>query len=155
MKHSLAKIIGTALYVGLLFAVFFDPTEAALGSLLVTLPPFALAFAEILGNVTWLIGLVYAAATAYFIWILVEEDNRENYVGKVIKNGNEKGLKKKWHFWLTRPLFTITALIAIGSGFWFTGFFWLIGLWLGHAVTSDVRDNSKTYKNFLAKAAKS
>ena len=150
MRYRISQLIGTALYVSLIFAVLFDPTEAALGSSLIALPQFALATAEILGNVTWLIGLLYFFVTILFLALLVFRDFREEYVALVVKGGAAKGFKAKWHRFFSVPFFAIMAVIAIGSGFWFTGFFWLTGIWLANAVLVDVRKNSETYKAWKA-----
>jgi len=150
MRYRTSQLLGTALYVGLLFAVFFDPTEAALGSSLVTLPQFALTTAEILGNVTWLIGLLYLFVTVLFVALLLDITPREEYVASVIKGGGAKGLKAKWHRFFSVPFFASMAVIAIGSGFWFTGFFWLTGIVLITVVLADIRKNSPAYKEWKA-----
>jgi hypothetical protein len=121
MNTITQKLLGYVLLALVLFAVLFDPTEMALGGDYITLSAGMLSFAEIVGNFVWLFGVLYAIIIFGVVTLFVDDDNFEKALEQNRDAGLLKGYAKKWyelpHFVLNMTI----ALIAIGSGFWFTG----------------------------------
>ena len=126
------------------FIILFDPTAAALGSKLIILPDFMIGLAEITGNIIWMLGLLFFIIAILLILIIFEESGMMKSTKAAVNTitekdmhditpfdlVNEKGeklfkkiqLRQKILFYIN----TTFSLIAIGSGFWFTGTCWLL-----------------------------
>lgn len=142
MKVTLThKVVGYIIFLLMAFAVFFDPTEMALGAKFITLPTGLLSIAEVLGNVTWVIGILYCLIAIGSLMTLFNSEVYDETMVKAKANGDIKHYRKKW---FELPLFFIVmsmAIVALGSGFWFTGSAWILALLLVKAVKQKVRND--------------
>jgi hypothetical protein len=146
-----AQIIGNVIAVLVMFTVLFDPTGAALGMHFYEVGPAGQGFAEIVGNVLWVLGICYILITAMMLLIMFGPDGLETYAAKLTEQGKIKLHKPRWYRSIFTTIFGAFALIAIGSGFWFTGFFWLTGLLTLAALNPMVR-KTDAYQAYIADA---
>ena len=144
MKKILEWCGAITAVVFLWFAVLFDPTTTAIGLKIFSIPDFMLGIAEIFGNLIWLWGVVFFVFSILISILIFNEELIEKPIRKNIKekikqkdfnitphtivgdDGNVMFKTLRW--WHTILLFVaiIGSLIAIGSGFWFTGSGWLL-----------------------------
>ena len=127
-----------------MFAVLFDPSEMALG--LTFFPDTSLillSIAEIIGNVLWLLGVLWLILSAILIGALFVPKYLEDMIKQAVEDvqsqgetptidnlrnpTGDKGLMFP-HVSLSVKMYLIflagCSLIAMGSGFWFTGVTW-------------------------------
>jgi len=125
MKNSITLTIsGIVINIFLMFAVLFDPTELALGSQFVTLPGFAEVIATGLGNIAWILGALFMLFSVMLAIGLLTDAGMEGALEEARKKNFEQ-FKVKWYRIPMLCLGITGSLLALGSGFWFTGFFWL------------------------------
>ena len=121
-------LIGLVVQLILLFVFLFNPTELNVGATFATLPPWALSIATILGNVTWLWGLLVFFVACIYTFATFYEGGRllNNLVDEAIKQN-----KKTSKLMSTILLITscIISIIGVGSGFWFVGISTLLANW--------------------------
>ena len=151
MKNTkLLTVSGVVVNVFLMFAVLFDPTELALGSQFVTLPGFAEVIATGLGNITWILGVMFMFFSAMLFLAMTTDDGMEGALAQAKKTGWKK-FKPKWYSIPLLCLGLIGSLLALGSGFWFTGFFWLTTVIAMRVFASTLRKQPE-YKEAIASA---
>lgn len=147
IENSITVIIAISIW----FTILFDPTNLALGTKLFILPDFMLGLAEIFGNIIWVLGVLFLIVIMVIMVIMValfsDEDLRKTIrdgVDRAIERGednitpytitNKKGDvivgKFEWRHKILFPISCASAIIAMGSGFWFTGTTWLLLLLL-------------------------
>ena len=112
MKQSIfTTLLGYSFFIILSFAVLFDPTEMALGSKIIELSPFLIATAEVLGNVIWILGVLYLIVLFGCVALLFSEDVYKEAADKAKANPEElKPFKKSWADF---PKFLISFTIAV------------------------------------------
>lgn len=148
MKNFVAKLIAYWVMFLVLFAVFFDPTEMGLGNQFVTLPGWALTTAEVVGNATWLAGILYLfIAFGSLMCLFSDKIYTEAYKAEKAKDTDfakavaRQAKRKRWFELPKWLLFLSLAIIALGSGFWFTGSAWVSSLILTRALLHKMRDD--------------
>lgn len=173
MKKIIENSFAAAALVLIWFVILFDPTEQAIGTTFLTLPTFMLVSAEILGNIVWILGLIFFVTATFLIILLfneksIEKTTRASVKREIQKNGQnvtphtitgEHGttLFKKHNWWGKALIITnsIGSFVAIGSGFWFTGSGWLLVIISGNVfrkvgieIAEDVikEELEKTYE---------
>ena len=148
MKHTITITISAfVIYATMIFTVLFDPSELALGAQFITLPAFLSVMAEGLGNITWLVGILYLFITIIAVVLLSADEAFDNMIAKCKADESFKNYKMKWR---TIPMIIIgliVSLVALGSGFWFTGFFWFVGIISWNSLSAKVR-KTEEYKFF-------
>lgn len=140
-----SKILGYTILILVSFAVLFDPTEMALGSKYVELSAGWLSFAEVVGNVTWVAGVLYMIV-AFGGAVIIFSEEALNSSLKNVKSW--KAYKPKWYGGLSMLFGIGMSLIALGSGFWFTGAMWLLALIMLKGMMSRFR-STKEYKEWI------
>ncbi len=150
MKNLGTKLLTYSLPVIMWFIIMFDPSGIALGSTLITLPPFLLGTAELLGNMIWVLGLILLIISGVLITLLAIRDLFEKLVEDTIKATAAAGVvvskytlvDKDGNKFLREQAFRVKAInivniifsfLAIGTGFWFTGTAWLLTILLSMA----------------------
>ena len=144
MRKILEVSIAITMIVFIWFTILFDPTSTAIGLKFFTVPDFVKVVAEMFGNIIWIISLLFLAFSIIFIAMIVETDQIKEQVLEsfeekikendlnitqhtiVDKNGRLMFKPIKWYHRLLQTINIIGSLIAIGSGFWFTGSMWLL-----------------------------
>jgi hypothetical protein len=144
MKKTIEFNIAVITFISIWFTILFDPTSLAIGSNFVTIPNFMIGIAEVFGNLIWIFGLLLFIASIFFIYLIFNEDAIEKAVRKAVKEKIKEGdynitphtiiningtLMFKPRNWWNKILLVVAvvgSLIAIGSGFWFTGTAWLL-----------------------------
>jgi len=144
------KSIGFAIYSITIFAVLFDPTEAALGAQFMDVGPIASTIAQALGNITWILGILYALISLAAIAFMASAKAFEQCLESTREDGTIKNYKEGSTTWMLAIFSGCGALIALGSGFWFVGFFWLVAVIACRVLSSKVR-GSAVYKDYVAK----
>lgn len=104
----------------MLFVFLFDPSELNAGASLLTLPDWAVYIAIILGNVTWVLGILLLFVAVIFTFSTYHEGgkNLETIIDEVIKK-NKRSSKIMAH--ISLGVSYVIAIIGVGSGFWFVG----------------------------------
>ena len=142
------KVVGGVIYFALIFAILFDPSELNLGGEFVTLPGVALVIAEGLGNIAWLAGICYLFIGVIASTMMFSKTALKDALEAGVTNGSIENYKAKWHTWPMTISGIMFALIALGSGFWFTGFCWLFVLIVCSIISVRVR-KTKEFKECL------
>jgi hypothetical protein len=146
MKKLASSILGYCILGLVLFAVLFDPTEMGLGNKFITLSDGILAIAEVLGNTVWLVGILWLIIAFGSLMCLFSNDIfKEGYNAEKLKDTSFfKAISRKpWYEVPKQLLFLGFAIIALGSGFWFTGSTWIFSLIFTKALLNKMR-NDKT-----------
>lgn len=144
MKKITERSIATFTFIFIWFTVLFDPSNLALGTKLISLPDFILGLAEIFGNLVWLLGFTFFIVGILLIITFFIEDEMKKMINEglnkipkedireggpfIINDKFNKPMFKRFKWWhkILLPLNIVGSLIAIGSGFWFTGTGWLL-----------------------------
>jgi len=126
IKHRIFAGIVTILIT---FAVLFDPTELNLGGTLINVPIAIQTIAELIGNITWIIGAIYLIITIGMLAYLGANKTTQQKLMQAVVEEDATYRVDKPGVWkiLFRALNVTTALVAVGSGFWFVGLTLLIG----------------------------
>ncbi len=139
--------VSLVIYILMIFAVLFDPSELALGSGFVTLPSLALAMAQGLGNIMWIGGTGFMVVLIFSFWLLLDNGAFQTSLTKSIENGTMGRRQDKVYGFFLLSVGLMFSLVALGSGFWFTGFFWFTGLIVAKALSIKIHktDEFKDY----------
>jgi hypothetical protein len=143
MKEINIKISGYFSMAVMMFAVLFDPTEVALGLMVFpNISEWVTTLATIIGNVTWLFGLILLVGIVYMTLVLLIDDLYDKIIKSIIMSGNITRFVNLsgWNTFRL-ILFTTCSLVAIGSGFWFVGLTWLIMLQLTFVYSRRIRNS--------------
>lgn len=151
MKDFATSIAGVIVYIAVIFAVLFDPTQLALGSQLVTLPAGLLVLAEGLGNILWFVGVLFLALTAIATIMWLSDEAFEKFIANVTESNTFHKYKPKWHKLPRAAVSLVMSFTALASGFWFTGFFWVIAMFSWSAFVRKIRTTDE-YKEAIASA---
>lgn len=147
MNNKTGTMLGYILLLLMTFTVFFDPSGAALGlHMFPSTPTGLITFAEILGNLAWLLGLFLLLIAGLLLVLLFNveliekliktsietaiENNEPNITVNTIRDKYDNIMFPVLPWWKTSILVfsIIMSLLCIGSGFWFTGTAWLLGI---------------------------
>ena len=134
------KILGYSIMVMVLFAVLFDPTEMALGAKYVTLSASALTLAEVIGNFTWVFGVLYMVVAFGAGCVLFTDEALD---GALKDTSTFKALLPKWYKTLLSYVSIVASLITIGSGFWFVGVMWFLAMLMLKGMLGRIRKSDK------------
>jgi len=113
-------ITGSVIQALLLFVFLFNPTELNIGATIVTLPPWALSISTILGNVTWLWGLLVLFVAIIYTFATIH-NNGELLTQLVDAAITANIYTNKFMSDVLLTTSCIIAVIGLGSGFWFVG----------------------------------
>ena len=152
MYNLKIKVIGWVVYALILFTVLFDPTEAAFGASFLELPAFLLIMAQGLGNIIWVIGVLYVFIVAIVLAMLFSDDLFEKALETNKKDSQLKAYKVTWNTYPSVTIAFLGSTLALGSGFWFTGFFWFIAVALCQVLSSKVRKTA-IFKEAITEAS--
>jgi len=162
MNKTIGTIIGYVLLLLMTFTIFFEPNGEALGlKVFPSTPTSLIILAEILGNLAWLLGLVWVIVSILLLVIIFNEEiftkviktsiktaienNEPNITINTIRDKNGNIIFPVLSWWRTSILVfsTIMSLFCIGSGFWFTGSAWLLGIIIMRIYRNVVGDRAK------------
>jgi len=126
MKHIITSI---ALQVVAIFTFMYDPSALNMGGSIHPLPNWLVGIATIFGNVMWIWGLLLMLLACIFT-ISSFVDDGAAVVQASHDSANETTITPSTQWLATLLLYTsgIVGIIGLGSGFWFTGIWWLIAL---------------------------
>lgn len=145
----MSRIVAVVSLLTAWFIVLFDPTALSLGlKVFTTVPSFVLGAAELLGNLAWLHGVLMTLFTVILLLIAFYEDILEKIVKAAVKVQLKKDpenispytleskdekfgfIFNKQNLWrnISTTHAVILTLVAIASGFWFTGTAWLCAI---------------------------
>jgi len=125
MKPAITGLIVQSL---LLFIFLFDPTELNIGMTFLALPTWALSIATVLGNVTWLWGLLVLFVAIIYGFSTFYEGGRllNDLIDEAIKKNHKSSKLLSTVLLITS---SVISIIGIGSGFWFVGIATLSANW--------------------------
>jgi len=111
------------------FIILFDIDGAQLGvEMWNNIPLWIITIASILGNIVWIFGALLMLVGVALLSIVVSDHDIMMKKSVEALNTDEKvaNLYRKDH--VTTIISTMLALVALGSGFWFTGTGWLLSI---------------------------
>lgn len=119
MKRIFTSIVIQTL---LLFTFLFDPSALNIGGDIITIPPITTGLATILGNVTWVFGLICLLAVVVFAWLSLDDQQEklDEVVSEAVSNA-EMPLSLKCIADVLVWTAAVIYGIGLGSGFWFVG----------------------------------
>ena len=149
LKETLgAKLLGYGILAMVMFAVLFDPTEMALGSKYVELSAGWLSFAEVVGNFTWVFGIIYMLVILGAGAAIFSEEALQKAIKEAQDEKTFKAFRARWYKSIMSYVSMGLSLVAIGSGFWFVGITWLVAILMLKGMMARIR-NTDEYKAWL------
>ena len=132
-------------YAAMAFVLFFD-TDSALH--LTTAPSALLTFGSVVGNVFWLLGIMFAVGMVGVLVLTFDHNTISKILFKRLDAGKEL-TPNTMTVWakISVAVAAIIALLFTGSGYWFTGPMWLLFLasyqWYRFEYNQQVKKFSK------------
>jgi len=148
-----AKLLGYAIMALVLFTVFFDPTAMALGTKYVTLSASTLTVAEVVGNFTWIFGVIYLLVVIGAGCVVFTDEALAGAIKTATEKDTLKAFRPVWYKTLLSYLSIGLSLVAIGSGFWFVGTTWFLAILMLKGMMARIRKTDEFtawYKEYKA-----
>ena len=140
MKDLLISLTFNAI---LFTTIAFDPDGASYGAQLLgagNFPAYLSVITDFIGNLLWVLGLLFLIGSIVVLFITFNDDLLKKEAEKVKAETPKKWAKwgkKQWYSSTLLGISIVGSVFALGSGFWFFGFTWLIMVLVTFAYSKE------------------
>lgn len=153
MKKVITQIGSMILPFVMLFVFLYNPVAdgTAIGMNLYPLSPLAVSIANLLGNVVWILGVIFVGGAIMLgvaTYVIDTEVGHDRIYPAIDREMNRRLDEERFLItsrdlqteggdpivpfgnpffrWIMRPIVIVVAFIGVATGFWFTGSAWLL-----------------------------